>query len=45
MSVKEGNRKKVLVTGSNGQLGSEISAIANEYLNLNFIFFHNIIFY
>jgi dTDP-4-dehydrorhamnose reductase len=29
---------KVLVTGGNGQLGSEIKAIANEFDQFNFIF-------
>lgn len=30
--------KKVLVTGANGQLGSEIKQLANNYPNFNFVF-------
>lgn len=30
--------KKILVTGSNGQLGNEIQAIANKYTDLKFFF-------
>jgi len=34
----ESNRIKVLVTGSNGQLGSEIKAISDHYPNFDFIY-------
>ena len=31
-------KKNILVTGSNGQLGSEIKELASKYVNYNFIF-------
>jgi dTDP-4-dehydrorhamnose reductase len=36
--ISNSNELIVLVTGANGQLGSEIKAIAHNYLQLNFIF-------
>ena len=29
---------KILITGSNGQLGSEIKALASDYANFEFVF-------
>lgn len=34
----ESNKIKILVTGSNGQLGSEIKAISEQYPNFDFIY-------
>ena len=38
MKINSRRRKNILVTGSNGQLGSEIREISDRYENYNFVF-------